>query len=325
VAAITAAVCLATAAPGLAQDASQPERPPAEGLSRVSSEALRQWQARGKDPVLDARYKVRIMEGVLEKAVTQAVVVMNQQLSRVSPDLVQLTGAARARGYRLENYGLFFEVEVPAAMRQTMGWTVRMMREIEGLDRAIGSLRRVTTTLEGKERADAELAVRQLELYIRPQAAAVSPALRLPGGSATSASGTASVEAASTGPAQPGAPAPGATPATPSPAPEAVPAPVTPAPAPINPLLLQNPDLAYEIEVREALIGAMLEYGGPLPLGPDEWLTVAARDNQDVIIPGDMAEVVTVIMRIKGNDLAEFKAGRLTAAEVRKRVEVREF
>jgi hypothetical protein len=30
-------------------------------------------------------------------------------------------------------------------------------------------------------------------------------------------------------------------------------------------------------------------------------------------------------MRIKGNDLAEFKAGRLTAAEVRKRVEVREF
>jgi hypothetical protein len=104
-----------------------------------------------------------------------------------------------------------------------------------------------------------------------------------------------------------------------------VPAPVTPAPAPINPLLLQNPDLAYEIEVREALIGAMLEYGGPLPLGPDEWLTVAARDNQDVIIPGDMAEVVTVIMRIKGNDLAEFKAGRLTAAEVRKRVEVREF
>ena len=69
----------------------------------------------------------------------------------------------------------------------------------------------------------------------------------------------------------------------------------------------------------------MLDFGGLLPLAADEWLTVAARDNQDVIIPGDIAEVVTVIMRVKGSDLAEFKAGRLTADDVRKRVEVREF
>jgi hypothetical protein len=93
----------------------------------------------------------------------------------------------------------------------------------------------------------------------------------------------------------------------------------------IDPRLLDNPNAGYTSAVKEALIDAMIENSGSLTIGPDEWLTVAARDNQDVIIPGDMAEVVTVIMRIKGNDLAEFKAGRLTAAEVRKRVEVREF
>jgi hypothetical protein len=299
-----------------AQEATPPPPPPAVAPQpqATPAEGRRSWQAGGKDAALDARYRVRIMEGVLEKAVTQAVVVMNQQLSRVSPELVQLTGAARARGYRLENYGLFFEVEVPAAMRQTMGWTVRMLREMEGLDRALESLRRAATSLHGKERADAELAVRRLELYVRPRQSTTQRSEADAAGN-TAAAGT--IQASSTNPAL--------TPDPAAPAPSAAGEPAEPEPPPINPLLLQNPDLAYEIEVREALIGAMLEYGGPLPLGPDEWLTVAARDSQSIIIPGDMAEVVTVTMRVKGSDLAEFKAGRMTAAEIRKRVDVREF
>ncbi len=263
---------------------------------------------------MDARYKVRIMEGVLEKAVTQAVLVMNQQLSRVSPDLVQLTGSARARGYRLDNYGVFFEVEVPAAMQQTMGWTVRMLREVEGINQAIGSLRQVAGSLDGKARTDAELAVRQIEAHIRP---ALGPTPVIQAAPSAGPPSATAVQATGQMPAG-GTPQIEGTPA-------GVPAPAAPGlPAP-NPLLLQNPDLAYEIEVREALISAMLDFGGLLPLAADEWLTVAARDNQDVIIPGDLAEVVTVIMRVKGSDLAEFKAGRLTADDVRKRVEVREF
>jgi len=321
--------------------------PPAErspvphpGNNPSTSELLAQWQARGKDPAMDARFKVRIMEGVLEKAVTQAVLVMNQQLRRVSPDLVQLTGAARARGYRLESYGLFFEVEVPAAMRQTMGWTVRMMRETETLNQALGSLRRVATTLEGKERTDAELAVRQIELHVRPPVSPGGPIAQVTGPTATASPGSSSSSVATTGAGaasgNPTSTAPRNEP-TPSPPPEVAPtAPAEPSAqadltlpdpgmTPVNPLLLQNPDLAYEVEVREALITAMLEYGGLLPIGPDEWLAVAARDNQDVIIPGDLAEVVTVIMRVKGSDLADFKAGRLGASEIRKRVQVGEF
>ena len=90
-------------------------------------------------------------------------------------------------------------------------------------------------------------------------------------------------------------------------------------------MLWRSPDLAYEDQVREALIGAMLDWGALLPLGPDEWLTVAARDNQDVVMPGAAPDVVTIILRVKGSDLAERLAGRLPTDELRRRVEVREF
>ena len=117
----------------------------------------------------DARYKVRVMEGVLEKSVQQAALRLNEQLQRVSPDLIQLAGAAHARGYRLEGYGLFFDVEVPAAMRQTMGWTARVMRQQhEGVSEALGALKRITGELDPKDRAEAERAMRQIELAVRP-------------------------------------------------------------------------------------------------------------------------------------------------------------
>ncbi len=97
------------------------------------------------------------------------------------------------------------------------------------------------------------------------------------------------------------------------------------APSDADALLWRSPDLAYEEHVREALIGAMLDWGALLPLGPDEWLTVAARDNQDVVMPGAAPDVVTIILRVKGSDLADRLAGRIAADELRRRVEVREF
>ena len=72
---------------------------------------------------------------------------------------------------------------------------------------------------------------------------------------------------------------------------------------------------------------AMIENSGPLTLGPDEWLTVAARDNvpRDPLIPSDTADFSTIIFRVKGSDLTAFRAGRLTLEEARKKVEVREY
>ncbi len=79
------------------------------------------------------------------------------------------------------------------------------------------------------------------------------------------------------------------------------------------------------MEVRDALASAMLEYGSTLSLGADEYLTIAARDSENVVMPGDLSETVTVLMRIKGSDLYEYKAGHLTEADARRRIELREF
>jgi hypothetical protein len=265
-------------------------------------------QDRGR-VVSDARYKVRVMEGVLEKSVQQAALRLNEQLQRVSPDLIQLAGAAHARGYRLEGYGLFFDVEVPAAMRQTMGWTARVMRQQnEGVSEALGSLKRIASDLDPKARAEAERAMRQIELAVRP-------ASRLPG----------PVERPMAGAPAPGAMGASTSSIEPAPAQADKPVIVVAPPSEADAALLRSPDLAYEDQVREALIGAMLDWGALLPLGPDEWLTVAARDNQDVVMPGAAPDVVTIILRVKGSDLAERLAGRLPTDELRRRVEVREF
>ena len=76
-----------------------------------------------------------------------------------------------------------------------------------------------------------------------------------------------------------------------------------------------------------AIVDSMLDYGGPLQIGGDEWLTVAARDyeGQRSLAPDAPYDLVTIVMRIKGSDLQAFRAGRLTREEARKRVEQREF
>jgi len=306
----TAAVLIGLALAGAAPVAAQP----APAVPNAAGASTPAGLERSRQSGVDARYKVRVMEGVLEKSVAQAALRLNEQLQRVSPDLIQLAGVAHARGYRLEGYGLFFDVEVPAAMRQTMGWTARVMRQQQqGVAEALGSLKRLTGDLDPKSRAEAERAMQQLELVVRPM-----PRLRgssMGGAPMGGPPGGGAMAASSSGEAPPpsaDAAAPAAAPAVPD---------VPPADA----MLWRNPDLAYEEQVREALIGAMLEWGALLPLGSDEWLTVAARDNQDVVMPGNAPDVVTIILRVKGSDLADRLAGRVPLEELRRRVEVTEF
>jgi hypothetical protein len=262
-------------------------------------------------PPAKSRYLVQVMEGVLQSAVRYAAGQMNLKLQAVSPELLQLSGAARARGFRLDGYGVFFDVEVPAALRQTMGWTAKMMQQNDqSLDQAIVQLRRLMNELDGKRRMDAETALRLVELRARPTYPRGTPygmGDRIAANAVQASSATATTSDSGTNVPQ------GPQPAAPPQASQA------------DQAWMQNPDAAYELEVREALISAMLEYGSTLALQPEEWLTVAARDNQSVVIPGDLSETVTVILRIKGSDLAELMAGRLTPLDARRRVEVREF
>jgi hypothetical protein len=282
------------------------------------------------DPV-KARYNVQVMEGVLERAVRYAASQMNRRLQAVSPDLLQLSGAARARGFRLPSYGVFFDVDVPAALRHTMGWTLRLMQQSDqNVQRALSALRQSVADMDPKQRAQADIALKLLETRFQPPPRSrlmVSPQGQPAGEStptdtvnATSGSGAPTFTNTNNGAA--GGAATAVSTGTP------VPAPAESAPPPSSEddrAWAQNPDLAYEMEVRDALVGAMLEYGSTLALGPDEYLTVAARDSENVVMPGDLSETVTVLLRIKGSDLNEYKSGRLSEADARRRIEVREF
>ena len=82
-----------------------------------------------------------------------------------------------------------------------------------------------------------------------------------------------------------------------------------------------DPDAFYVNAVREYLINAMLEQSKSLELRPSEWLTVMARGDDD----GGLSQPSTMTLRIKGSDLIDFLAGRLTREAVGKRVEVKGF
>lgn len=84
-----------------------------------------------------------------------------------------------------------------------------------------------------------------------------------------------------------------------------------------------DPDAHYVESVKEQLINAMVRQSNSMELRPDEWLTVEARDGTEV--PGQVSQPSTMILRIKGSDIADYFAGRITIEEARKRVQVSGF
>ena len=99
-----------------------------------------------------------------------------------------------------------------------------------------------------------------------------------------------------------------------------------PAPTAAAPRAMDNPDLEYEKLVTDQLVNAMIDHSHQLGLAADEWLTIAARGSQGPLVPSMVfQDTVTITLRVKGGDLADYRAGRLTRDEVRARVVVREF
>jgi hypothetical protein len=86
--------------------------------------------------------------------------------------------------------------------------------------------------------------------------------------------------------------------------------------------IMNDPNEAYRTEVLAALKDAMLAHSSSLGIGPNEWLTVAAKGNDDRprLAPADSGSGTRMI-RLRGLDLAEFLAGRITREEALKRIE----
>jgi hypothetical protein len=248
----------------------------------------------GRAQQIRARFQILAMEGVLEKAVqlgAQRVRAEIQAAAPDAPDMLFITGLARARGFWLEGYGVFFDVDVPA-MRRSLTWTLRVLEQGDrGLGNELAALKRLTATVDNPAaRRDLQQAIQRIEAQVGPARIANAP-----GAPALTVSEAASSTAVAAPPAER---------------------------API----LADPDAVYTTEVKDALVEAMIEFSSSLPLTPTEWLTVAARD-QDVsrLQPADPYDVSTILVRIKGADLAAFRAGQITREEARRRVELKEY
>ncbi len=264
-AAILAAV---TAAPAAAQEA-QPT--PGERAQQVQ-----------------ARFQIAAMEGVLERAVLLGAQKVRVRVQAIAPDLLFVNGTARARGFWLDGYGVFFDVEVPS-LEGTLPWSFRTLDQNDlGLDAALRTLR--TYVQSAGNDVNLQQALKRVELQVAPMTVATTGQ---PGPTAVQTSNTA--------------PAGGAV------------------SAPVNDPVFNNPDEAYRTEIREALIDAMLEHSRSLAVGPGEWLTVAARRSDNRPRLGIDTDAGTVVLSVKGSDLSAFLSGEITPQQARSRIEVRVF
>ena len=223
------------------------------GASPVSQEGLRM------------RYEVRVMERVLEQAVQHGAQVVGQQPQSLIP-MMLFTTAARARGFRLDGYGVFFDVEVPP-IRRSMAWSFQTLDQLDlGVNSALQALRQHVQSLGDPSRGDLEQALQRLEVQIRPTPVGAAPIVAA-----------------------------------------------------------KDPVEVYADEVKRAIIDAMLNHSRSLGIGSEEWLTVAARDNEAWLTPSDLSAALTMTLRIRGRDLAAFQDGELTREATNERVEVQEF
>ena len=241
------------------------------------------------DSQVRARQRIAMMEGTLESAVKIGAENLLRQVRSAVPDPPMLAGYPEVHGFRLDGYGIFFDVGVPM-LRLPVTWPLRALitSDNRDLESVAAELKQLIAQMDARYQPQFAQAVRRLEMRAQAQ----NPiALRAPGAGTVTASQVAAP------------------------------------PANVDARVLDNPAEGYTREVKSALIDAMIENSGPLSIGSEEWLTIAARDSEagNRLVPGDAYDLTTTVLRVKGSDLAAFRAGKLTLEETRKRVEVKEF
>jgi hypothetical protein len=262
----------------------------AQDARESSPPVVRRQQGALRGQFDQLRYQIGIMERVLENAVEHGASVWRDRLQALAPVQTLLLDNARVRGYRLEGYGMFFDIDVPS-LEMTLFTAIRTLDQNGlGLQSALNQLK---TYVQSQAAGDANLqqALKRIELQMMPPA--VSPLPEVP--AARTSAGSAAV-----------VPDTGVT--------------IDP-----NDPILANPEEVYRAEVMQSVVDALLDYSAPLGLTADEWLTVAVRRNEVRPRIGLDSNAQTVVARVRGRDLSAFRAGQLTRDEAIKRVEVRVF
>src|SRR5881628_904547 len=125
-------IAVVSAAPVAAQPAADAQ--PVAGADRLKQVAEERANTQ-------SRYEIGQMERVLEGAVEHGATITRDRLKSVLPpgDTLMSGENARVRGFRLEGYGVFFDVIVPPFYTETtLTWSIRTLdQNALGLDSAL--------------------------------------------------------------------------------------------------------------------------------------------------------------------------------------------
>ncbi len=244
--------------------------------------------------------EVKVLEGVLVQAMNRGAADLVHQMQLIDPGSVgnAMISQAHARGITLDGYGVLFDVDVPL-MNMSLIVTQRQafLADLQArIDEAV-RLRAHATSPEVQQQLDARVQMLTKILYNNTPQAATPLALAspvTPVANSLQQPPAGSVVAAATDVAV------------------------------VAPLGSRSADEMYSDAIKAALMNAMVNHSSALMLGDDEWLIVAARDNGPTI-PGAIDDRAGVVLRIKGSDLAAFRASKLSRDEVLKKIEIREW
>ena len=134
------------------------------GVALLTGAALAQAQSPKEDEQVKVRQRISTMEGVLERAVSNGAENLLRQVRTVMPDSPMLSGVPKVRGFRLDGYGVFFDVEVPA-LRLPVTWPLRYLIEDNraAVAAAVAELRKMVADQPERERDRFELLAQRLE------------------------------------------------------------------------------------------------------------------------------------------------------------------
>jgi hypothetical protein len=231
------------------------------------------------------RNEIIVMEGVLVQAVRLGAQAVSKEMEKFEPaGVTALNGTPRARGFVLDGYGVFFDVEIPN-LNQSLVWSVMTVQRDRQAARDLDLLRNALESMpESPTRQQAVQALQQVSKTVGP-----------------------------------------ATPSRPAMQDQPVPGQVTPVPGQVtaaNAPPMPDPDAMYTDEVRDSLIDAMLDHSLQMNLGAEEWLTVAARASDGPLSPTGLSDSITIILRVKGSDLAVYHADKTKRDDILQRVKV---
>ena len=141
------------------------------GVLLCAVPAAGQPAADGSRPA--AERQVRLIEQGLEQAVRRGVDALEQRLPAPLPGLVVFAGTIRARGFVVDGYGLFFDVEFPVVRRSIL-WSITAMRQHDSaMAQSLANLRRrVLEMPPGLARSTLEDMIQELERGTRTPALA---------------------------------------------------------------------------------------------------------------------------------------------------------